>query len=359
MTKQKMSVTIPGIVLTLSLLFGTGPWSQLGVVMAAGGDDVSRTGAGIGMIESAGEMTIDQRVLKGSHPYSEGETVSSGGCEVRVSLDGVGMVVLAPGSMMKVELVTGHEDRTILKAALLGGRAEFSLSERASAVVRVNNRNIIAGKGSIFSLEADLPEVVAAVTRGRVQRLGDWGLRSDPGGNVVADTSGPVSGGTERTAADSPRYRIVPVDSGRRGALRPYTINDLKFQVVDRDNLPVRGALVSFGIDRKTDLADGSLGSGQISTRNMAVVTDREGIATIPFRAGKKSGTVLLTAAVGGIPVEQDQTVAVDQSRFWTKKTAIPVFGVIAAVVTAAIIVMVNRNEQAPINGTGPIVIVP
>jgi hypothetical protein len=32
---------------------------------------------------------------------------------------------------------------------------------------------------------------------------------------------------------------------------------------------------------------------------------------------------------------------------------------VIAAVVTAAIIVMVNRNEQAPINGTGPIVIVP
>jgi hypothetical protein len=68
---------------------------------------------------------------------------------------------------------------------------------------------------------------------------------------------------------------------------------------------------------------------------------------------------VLLTAAVGGIPVEQDQTVAVDQSRFWTKKTAIPVFGVIAAVVTAAIIVMVNRDEQAPINGTGPIVIVP
>lgn len=360
MTKHKKSVAIPAVILTLSILFGTGPWGQLGVVMAGEWDKVSRPGLEIGMVESTGEMTIDQRVLKGSHPYNEGGTIQSGNYEVRVSLERVGQILLAPGTVLKVEKVASDEDRSILHVGLIGGRADFNLTGRASAVIRVNNRNYIAGRGAIFSLEADLPGVVATVKRGRVQSFGDWGVPPlTQGGDVTADIGDSVTAGLETPAADSPRYRIEPVDSGRRRPLRPYTINDLQFRVTDRDHHPLSGVLVSFGIDRKSALSDGSLGSGQVSTRNLAVVTDRDGVATIPFRAGKRSGTVLLTAAVGGIPVEQDQSVKVDDQRFWTKKTAIPVLGVIGAIITAAIIIVVNRDDSLPVEGTGPIVIVP
>lgn len=359
MSRDEMSVVILRIVLALTLIIESVP---VGAAVAAGGGS-GPVGAHfrplIGHVESEGALTIDSRTVTSGHPYHTGEVVGAGTSQVRVRLDEIGLVILGAGSLLKIEEVVVRGDATMIRAHLIGGQADFQLQDRCSAVVRVDDRDYIASLGAVFQLESGVKSGRAAVMRGRVQPLGGWGFYPGGADSLVADMAGPASGVVETPAPESPRYRIVPLATARKGPLQAHTISQLQFRVTNRESQPVRGALVAFAIDKQTDLADGSLGSGQISARNLTVITDRDGVATVPFRAGQKAGRVLLTAAVDGVSVEQDQAVEVGGGGFWTKKTALPVFGVMAAVVTAAIIVIANRDDPVPVKGTGPIIIVP
>jgi hypothetical protein len=94
----------------------------------------------------------------------------------------------------------------------------------------------------------------------------------------------------------------------------------------------------------------------------MTVLTDEQGVATVPFLAGRHPGAITLHATIDGEAgemAEHDQRLEVTGGRFWTKKNAIPVLATVGAIAVIAILVTGGRPDPSPIQPSGGVQIIP
>ena len=103
------------------------------------------------------------------------------------------------------------------------------------------------------------------------------------------------------------------------------------------------------------------LGQGEQAGAFFETVTDANGIALVPFTAEKNTGSTSISAAVQGEQQGQSSVVTVqkEETKFWSKRHALPVLAVAGAAVVAGIAVALSKDDRLPLKGIGDTIIVP
>lgn len=313
----------------------------------------------IGVVESASEVMVNGRVVRGREWLWDGETVRSGRTPVQLTLSGIGKVILPGGSVMRIGTAIGGQgaDRhRALVAVLTEGSAVFRVDGEARAYVRFGDESFISSPGAEFRLASRRGEPIAAVTKGSLDPTGRWRVDIVPGSAAILHEARPV------TAQATPRgYLISPLSTETRARVELMTAKELSFLVTDDTSQPVPRLPVTFTLNTADGRQVGMLGSGADLADSITVLTDDKGVASVPFRAGTEAGSASISAAVddGFVDSGRSVTVISTGSRFWTKKNAIPVLATAAAMIVAAVVVVATRTDRLPIKGSAPIQIIP
>lgn len=312
----------------------------------------------IGMAESPGDMIINGRSARGKEWIWDGEILRSPNASAQVTLNGIGKVMLSSGSEVKLSAavtgVGGNNQRRALVASLTEGRAIFRVNPDSEAYIRSGGEAFVASGGSEFRLTSNRAGAVLGVMKGDVRSIGGWTIEMAP---QMAELL--VSRPSPKAKASSRKYFILPVESGYQTSVRANSARELKFKVTDEHSRPVFGLPVTFSLNSVEGEAIGSLGYGQNADNSYTVITDTEGVATAPFKAGNKPGSVSISASVEGSGDSHNNVVTVtkDKGSFWHSKDAAWVAA--AAIIITGIVVVATKENRLPIKGTGPVEIIP
>lgn len=312
----------------------------------------------IGMVESSGDMIINGRSARGKEWLWDGEVLRSPNTSAQVTLNGIGKVMLSSGSEVKLSAavtgIGGNNQRRALVASLTEGRAIFRLNSDSEAYIRSGGEAFVARGGSEFRLNSNRSGAVLGVMNGDVRSIGGWTIEIAP---QMAEML--VSRSSPKAKAPSRKYFILPVESGYQTSVRAKSARELKFKVTDEHSRPVFGLPVTFSLNSIEGKAIGALGYGQNADNSYTVITDTQGIAVVPFKAGSKSGSVSISAAVEGSSDSNSNVVTVTASKppFWASKDA--AWATAAAIIITGIVVVATKENRLPIKGTGPVEIIP
>jgi hypothetical protein len=361
-----------------------GPWTTLtggcAPVQAAEGEWRVSGGEArsIGSAESDGEMRIDGRLVLGRQILHEGGVIRAGKDQTHLKVPGIGEIVLTEESELGLDRVRLRAESGTLLGSLREGSVSFRLDSQATALIRTGRQSFLAGPGAVFRLRVISSTDELEVAHGNVESIGNWSVDlsviSRPPAPAREKESDPPSG-SERFRPAIPastgsvadiQYQIKPLLNTGQLRLRALTEQALKFQVTDGEDRPVSaGMAVSFFLDKNADPHTGSLGKGRMLARKLTVLTDERGVATVPFWAGTRPGTLMLHAAVlssdlgGEAAGTQIHPLVIARDGFWTKKKAIPVLATVGAIAAIAIYVISSREESYPIQVSGSALIVP
>ncbi|MGH9847491.1 MAG: hypothetical protein ACREEM_53035, partial [Blastocatellia bacterium] len=224
------------------------------------------------------------------------------------------------------------------------------------AYIESKGEAFVAGGGSEFRLTSRESGATLGVMKGDVHSIGGWTIEISP---QVAELLG--SAPSAKTKAPSRKYFILPIESGYQTSVQAMNTRELKFRVTGEHSQPAPGLPVTFTLSAFEGKSVGALGYGQIAGDRFTTVTDAQGVATVPFKAGHEPGSVAISAMVEGAAQSQTKLVTVTQAneKFWSKKNAIPVLATAAAVIVAGIVVVATKGDRLPIKGTGPIEVIP
>ena len=148
------------------------------------------------------------------------------------------------------------------------------------------------------------------------------------------------------------QFTVRPADKG--GYLRnlkPAESQELRFVVTDRTGKAAAGVPVIFTLNATDGQVVGTFGAGANISRSYETRTDEQGIAVVPFNAGRGNGSASILATVAGASAGNNSTVVVnDDKGFWTKRHAWPVFAFHARRAldrrgSRPVIVMVDRKS--------------
>ncbi len=314
----------------------------------------------IGVAESSGDMIINRRSVRGKEWLWDGEVLQSPNAATQVTLNGIGKVMLSSGAEVKLSAAVagggGSNQRRALVASLIQGKISVLLDSGSEAYIQSKGEAFVASGGSEFRLSSDKSGATVGVMKGDVHSIGGWIIEMAP---QIAELLVSIP---RATAKASPRkYFIIPVESGYQTSVQATKTRELKFRVADERSQPAPGLPVTFILNNIDGKGIGTLGYGQNADNSFTVVTDAQGVATVPFKAGSKPGSVSISAAVEGASEPQSNVVTVTKAEkeFWTKKNAVPVFATAAAMIVAGIVVVATRDDKLPIKGPGPIDIIP
>jgi hypothetical protein len=329
----------------------------------AGNDGISPLDAGpanapIGKVESAGQIIINERSASGTEAIWGGEILRAPNASAQVTLNGIGKVMLSSGSEVKLNVaVTGFGDnnqRRALMASLIQGKIIVTLNSDSGAYIQSKGEAFVASSGSEFRLISRQSGATAAAMKGDVHSIGVWTIGISP---QIAELLGSVP--SAKAKASPRKYSILPAESGYQTRILATNTRELKFRVTDEHSQPVPGLPVTFTLNTSEGKGIGALGYGQNADNSFTVVTDAQGVATVPFKAGSKPGSVSISATVEGASESQNNVVTVtkDKAPFWASKDAALVTA--AAIIVAGIVVVATKEDRLPIKGTGPVKIIP
>ena len=319
-------------------------------------DRLEETADSIGLAESRGEMTIDGRPVLGPQVLREGEVVRAGREQTRLLVRGIGEMVLGTNSELSVDRVRLQGETGTLLGNLRQGQATFRLANGSTALIRTAQQSFLANPGSVFQLEVASTGADLEVTSGAVEPIGNWAL------GPPTLTAPPPAIAFEERPGSEPRYRITPLGEKNQARVRALSEQELKFRVTDRNERPLPRIPVSFQLKAEGNPDAGALGKGRVLAQKLTVLTDDQGIATVPFLAGRRPGGIMLHATIAGEAgelAEHDQRLEVTGTRFWTKKNAIPVLATVGAIAAIAILVIGGREESVAIQPSGGVQIIP
>ena len=310
----------------------------------------------IGLAESRGEMTIDGRPVIGPQVLREGEVVRAGREQTRLLVRGIGEMVLGTESELSVDRVQLQGKTGTLLGNLRQGRTTFRLANGSTALIRTAQRSFLASPGSVFQLEVASTGADLEVTSGVVEPIGNWVVE------LPRQTAPPSAIAFEERRNREPQYRITPLGEKNQARVRALSEQELKFRVTDGNERPLPRIPVSFQLEAEGNPDAGALGKGRVLAQKMTVLTDDQGIATVPFLAGRRPGAIMLHATIEGEEgemAEHGHRLEVTGSRFWTKKNAIPVLATVGAIAAIAILVIGGREESVAIQPSGGVQIIP
>jgi hypothetical protein len=239
----------------------------------------------------------------------------------------------------------------VLAANLFNGEMTVRLDANAGAYVETRGKTFSAEPGAHFRLSEQQGNVTLEIKAGQVREVGN--LMTDLTASLLNDTPGKPRG--------EGQFTVRPADkAGYLRHLKPQETQDLRFVVTDGTGKAVAGVSVLFSLAESSSFMVGTLGAGENTGRTYETRTDEQGIAVVPFTAGRFKGSTSIMAVVGGVASGNSNTVVVsDDKGFWTKRHAWPVFAVLGGAVAAGIVVGLTREEKLPILGRGNTQIVP
>ncbi|NOT61600.1 MAG: hypothetical protein HOP19_15390 [Acidobacteria bacterium] len=313
----------------------------------------------LGMIESSGTLKLNGRAARSQELLWNGELIQTENAEARVALHGLARVNIARDASARLSIATegataadGVTARRVLMGNLLHGEMTVRLDANVAAYVETQGKTFAAEPGAHFRLSEQAGQVTLEIKAGSVREITNVSVNTTTGFND--ETTG-------KTGASL--YVVRPADKG--GYLqnvKPGESQTLRFLVTDRAGKPAAALPVVFSLNAADEQAVGTLGVGVEARKQFATRTDAQGIAVVPFNAGRTKGSTSITAVVAESAPSNSNVVVVNTAKdegFWTKRNAIPVFAIVGAAVAAGIVVGLTRDEPLPIQGRGGATIVP
>ena len=315
----------------------------------------------LGMIESTGKLKLNGRATRSQELLWNGELIQTENAEARAALHGIARVNIARDASARLSVATapttddGITSRRVLMGNLLHGEMTVRLESNVAAYVETQGKTFAAEPGAHFRLSEQPNNVTLEIKAGNVREISHVSVET-----TVNDEATGKSG-------ESP-YVVRPAEKGSYlQNVKPGEAQNLRFLVTDRAGKPAPALPVVFSLNLADDqsgaLAVGTLGTGVEAGKQFATRTDAQGIAVVPFNAGRVTGSTSITAVVAeSAPSNSNVVVVVNSAKdegFWTKRHAIPVFAVLGGAVAAGIVVGLTRDEPLPIQGRGGATIVP
>jgi len=199
---------------------------------------------------------------------------SSADVSVPVSIHSIGDVVIFKGSMVKLATNYTQSDagmRAVLIASLVCGSIKVALKEDACAYIEARGSRYVSTEGAIF--DASVRD--------------DKALMNIKFGKVIADRQ-----------EGQHQYTIRPIGHGSSLEVPRGSLQQIKVQVTENDQ-PVPDVAVLFTLDQ-SGIAIGQIGLGTLAGSRITIVTNADGIASVPFVAGNSKGTGAISATVEG-----------------------------------------------------------
>jgi hypothetical protein len=198
--------------------------------------------------------------------YSEAKTL--------IDLDSIGQITLAKGTL--VRLATNQQSSTegpprVLIASLISGEIAVHLREGACGFVQACGSTFNSTEGARFNLK---------IREGKAS----YEIKA---GNLSTETN-------NRTR----KYNIRALGSGDAVKVPFGQLSNIRVQITDENNKPMAEVPVMFSLAPSTVKGIGTLGLGTMAGTTYSTLTNNEGIAIVPFTAGRTKGTTSVSAVI-------------------------------------------------------------
>lgn len=306
----------------------------------------------IGAAESLNGLIVNGRLTAGRESLWGGEILEAPrGSGARVALPSIGQVVLNSGAKAKVTTETvglvalGQPAQRVLAAQLLKGDVQVRFDANASGYVRAGDSVLAATRGASFRVEMREGNGAVDVSNGSVMVMGNWPLLAPP---VMRDET------AAKTRLETKTYNIRPANLAAAFTVGVNRSFPIQMRVTDEKRQPVANIPVKFTLH-----GAGALGATKFGLNSVEVITNEQGIATLPYHAPAEAGTATVTAEVPGTSATTTTTanVSAQSSDFWQGPW--PAIITLAGAIGIGAGIYATRNDRLPIRGKGDLVVVP
>jgi hypothetical protein len=287
--------------------------------------------APIGSITSFSDATSNGKTISGTQSIWGGETIQSGNASARLTVENVGQVSLAAGSLARFSksettLDDGTRGATLI-ATVVTGSVKIKLQKKACAYLETGGRIFHSTPGASFRVEMIRGELPALTIES-----GDVQTQANP---------------VQR------KYTIRPVGMGAKLSVRARATRQIQVQVTDENDKPVPDVPILFALGGG---GGGGFGSGTAVAANVSVTTNAQGIATTTFTAGPGASQTSITATVPGSDASWTGEVKVNSSSGVLNPTTVTILAAVAAGVIVGVVVANNDNNPSrdPIQAQNP-----
>ena len=282
----------------------------------------------IGLIAGSGlnrrDFLINGRTVGDQQKIWAGDMLQSRAEQgIPVSIDSVGEVMLTKGAMVRLSTrytwSKNNKKRTVLIASLLCGSISITLQHGSCAYLQAGGAKFTSSEGAVF--DADIREGKALIT-----------LKS---GRVSPEVQ-----------AEQHQYNIAPVGHGMNIDVPVGSLQQIKVQVTENDK-PVSDVGVLFTLD-PSGISLGRLGLGTLAGNSITIVTNADGIASVPFTAGSSKGTGAISATVEGTRASWTGQIRVTSKSITTSRSALwTIIGLVGAGAAAGITYALTRDRDS------------
>ncbi len=281
----------------------------------------------IGRLTAYHEAAINGRLVSGERAFWSGETLYARRGALHLTLENVGQVSLASGSLVKLSKTSSPDGTDCLIASVVAGAVKIRLERNALSYIEAGGSAYQSSRGANFQLAVRDGKAIVEIENGKVQAQADPAQR---------------------------RYKIRPIGIGSNFSVRARATRQIQVQVTDENDRPVPDVPVLFALGQG---AGGSLGSGTTVAASATVTTNAQGMATTSFTAGATQGQTSITASVPGTNATWTANVSISLATGLATTTTIALIAA-AAGATVATVVIARRGdgEREPIQGQPPII---
>jgi hypothetical protein len=256
----------------------------------------------------------EQLVWSGDLLQAQGRAIT------QVVLDGLGQVRMRRGSIVRLSTSSSvvRDGQSVLIGSLVSGDIDVALESGIAAFFIAQGKSLSATGGAAFRVGVGVSEPLVVIRTGEV---------------------------TVESA--SQKYTIEPVGHGSSINVRAGDLRHLRLQVTD-DGQPVPDVAVLFTLGDARGRSVGTLGMGTLAATVFQATTDAKGIATVPFVAGRNSGTAPVTATVVGTAATWAGQITVTPE-MWNGRNKSLAIAAAAAAIAAAGVAIAKLNDKDPL----------
>jgi hypothetical protein len=295
-------------------------------------------GAPIGIATSAGEMTINGRLLIGEQNLWGGELVQAPvDANLLLTFDDAAQVRLKRGAIARFSLARSNfsdgSNGRVLIATLIDGVATIDLRAHAVAYIETAGSIYTSSRGASFKLGREAGTTKMEALSGHVEVASQ----------AVQDAR-----------------KIAPLDDGGRPIamrgkiqVRLRSTRSLQFQVTDEKDRPLPDIPVIITIG---STAHGAFGSGVAS---VTATTNANGIASVNLVGGVAQGSDSIVAEIGGSNIKWEGTIDFKKGSTPTWVKVAPVAAGLAGIGVWRATRNGDNNQPQPGLGSGGVTVKP
>ncbi|MEW6130959.1 MAG: hypothetical protein AB1757_28265 [Acidobacteriota bacterium] len=218
-------------------------------------------------------LTINGRQVWGERAIWNGDLLHGQG-RTLVEMDTIGQVKLARGTL--VRLATNHQSPSeqkggVLIASLMSGEISVALNKNATGFIQAGGLVFTSTPGARFHIDIKEGRASYELTEGNL---------------------------TVEAGYRQKKYTIQAVGRGDTYKVPYGQLSNIRVQIRDENNKPLAEVPVMFSLAPSTVKGLGTLGLGTMASTTFSTLTNNEGIATVPFNAGRTKGTTSVTAVI-------------------------------------------------------------